>query len=103
VLAGLFVMLAAILSIALGQGFSTNPATDFMLFASYSAALISSPILKPTLDKLLKSTPSPLQAVFKPVPQIAAAQGTVSSAVNVGPKPIVFPSAQRKAPDDLGG
>jgi hypothetical protein len=100
-LAGLFVVLAAILSIALGQGFSTNPVNDFLLFAGYSAALISSPILKPTLDKLLVSTPSPLQLVFKPpAPLVTNGQGKTSSAATVGPSPIVLPTKQ---PPDMGG
>lgn len=65
VIAGIFIVLGAVLSIALGQGFTGNFALDFMLFAGYSAALVSSPMFKPLLDKLLISTPSPLTAIFK--------------------------------------
>jgi hypothetical protein len=102
VLAGLCVVLAAILSIALGQGFSTDIATNFVLFASYSAALISSPILKPMLDSLLVSTPSPLQLIFKSQTSVVSTlQGMTSSAVSAGPQPIVLPG--KPPTTDMGG
>ena len=64
VIAGLSVA-AVIMS---GAALSPNPLTDFMIFAGYCTALIASPILKPLLEKLFATTPSPFSFLAKASP-----------------------------------
>ena len=110
VIAAIFIALGAVLSIALGAGFSGNVAADFMLFAGYSAALIASPIFKPLLDKLLASTPSPLARLSRPKTAAVATQGKTSRAAATvprrpAPRPVELtkPTAPPQPPPDTAG